>query len=396
MSKSRVAVISCSSYEDSKVMEALESGIQALGGWESFFAKEEEILLKPNLLAKAPPEKCVTTHPAVFEGVIRSMQQGGYHRISYGDSPGNPVIGTEKTAESCGLKEAAIRNHVPLADFHEGVLTTFEAGTHTKSFILAKGVLEADAILNICKMKTHQLERITGAVKNTFGCVYGINKMAFHAKCPDAMSFARMLSDLNLLVKPRLHIMDGIMAMEGNGPQSGTPAAMNVLLLSSDPVALDTVFSLLIGLDPALVPTNVIGEAMGVGQGRLENIEIHDGQRILSKEEAFDRFGKSDFDVYRGTTEETQIRLLRPIEGFLKKRPVIDRDKCVRCGICVDSCPIGQDALKFPGGKPGKRVPVYNYKHCIRCYCCQEMCPKDAIWVKTPAITRFLDRNWKL
>lgn len=396
MSKSIVAVVSCSSYEKEEVLKGIETGIRALGGWDSFFKPEEKILLKPNLLAKAPPEKCVTTHPSVFEGVIQLLQQEGYERLSYGDSPGNPVIGTEKTAESCGLKEAALRKGVPLSDFHEGVLTFYEEGNHTKSFILAKGVLEADGILNLCKMKTHQLERITGAVKNTFGCVYGINKMAFHAKCPDAVSFARMLSDLNLLVKPRLHIMDGIMAMEGNGPQSGTPTPMNVLLFSADPVALDTVFSLLIGLDPALVPTNVMGDARGVGNGKLENIEIHDGEKVISIEEAFSRFGRGDFDVYRGTTEETHIRWLRPFENFLKKRPVIDREKCVRCGICVDSCPIGQDALKFPGWWPGKRVPVYNYKNCIRCYCCQEMCPQDAIWVKTPAVTRFLDRNWKL
>ncbi len=114
-------------------------------------------------------------------------------------------------------------------------------------------------------MKTHQLERITGAVKNTFGCVYGVNKGASHAKFATAEVFAKMVADLNRLVVPQIHIMDGIVAMEGNGPQSGDPKEMNVILVSKDPVALDAVFCCLVDLAPELVPTNVSGSEQGVG-----------------------------------------------------------------------------------------------------------------------------------
>ena len=72
-----------------------------------------------------------------------------------------------------------------------------------------------------------------------------------------------MLVDLNQYVKPRLYIMDGIVAMEGNGPGSGDPAPMNVMLMSQDPVALDSVFCNLVHLNPEMVPTNYHGEKIG-------------------------------------------------------------------------------------------------------------------------------------
>ena len=118
----------------------------------------------------------------------------------------------------------------------------FPQGVHAKRFMLARDVLDAEALVSVCKMKTHALEHITGAVKNQYGCVQGFHKAKGHTLYSDPVSFARMLGDLNRLVKPRLYIMDGITAMEGNGPTSGDPVPMHLLLLSTDPVALDSVF----------------------------------------------------------------------------------------------------------------------------------------------------------
>jgi len=89
-------------------------------------------------------------------------------------------------------------------------------------------------------MKTHGFQRMTGAVKNQFGCIPGALKGEFHVKVPDASNFAKMLIDLNTYIHPRLYVMDGIIAMEGNGPRGGTPKKMNVILFSTDPIALDS------------------------------------------------------------------------------------------------------------------------------------------------------------
>jgi len=396
MEKSQVAIIYCENYEQESVKEALRRGMELLGGFEKFFDKQEKILLKPNLLVKATPEKCVTTHPAVFGGVIQLLQEEGFFQIGYGDSPGNPIGGVEKTAEGSGLKQEAEKYGIPLENFGEGVSVDFPAGHACQDFTICKGVLEADGIINLCKMKTHQLERITGAVKNTFGCVYGINKMAFHAKYPDASSFGKMLIDLNMLVKPRLHIMDGIMAMEGNGPQSGTPTPMKVLLISSDPVAIDVLFSKLVHLDPLQVPTNLYGSEYGLGNAGFEQINLLTEGGPITMDQAIEKFGNPEFDVYRGMGDDTQLKMLKPFIGLFQKRPYIIKDKCVSCGVCVDSCPVGESALKFPKGQLGKGVPLYDYKNCIRCYCCQELCPQKAIGVKVPMLTKMLDRKWRL
>jgi uncharacterized protein (DUF362 family) len=138
-------------------------------------------------------------------------------------------------------------------------------------------------------MKTHALCKITGAVKNTLGCVHGLHKAEFHAKFQNAYDFSKMLIDLNLLLKPKLYILDAITAMEGGGPNAGDATPMNCILISTDPVALDTVFSLLINLKPSLVPTNIYGEKYNLGT--KSNIEIlgNNYETLINKNFKVDR-----------------------------------------------------------------------------------------------------------
>ncbi|HVI39332.1 MAG TPA: DUF362 domain-containing protein [Anaerovoracaceae bacterium] len=378
--KSKVAVIPCKGYDDKVVYEAIERGIALLGGWESFVKQDEKILLKPNLLNRADPNKAVTTHPAVFEAVARNLRDKGFHRLSYGDSPGHPG-NVEKTAEICGLKEVADRLEIPLADFTHSQTVEYVRGRTSRKYEISQGVLDSDGIVSLCKMKTHQLERITGGVKNMFGCVYGMNKGASHAKYPDAESFAQMLIDLNLLLKARIHIMDGILAMEGNGPSSGTPVKMNMILLSADPVALDATFCRLVDLDPSTIPTIFYGAIFGLGHWKEGDIEILGVDRLAD-------YCNPHFDVAREKSYAGKWSYIDKLK-VLARKPVILKNKCIRCGACVAACPLEEKALLFPvtegeaaQKKEIKEVPVYNYKKCIKCYCCQEMCPEQAIIVK--------------
>ena len=177
---SRVALVPCTSYDRNEVKAAVGKAIELLGGFDAIFAKgaaaqsaaitkESRLVLKPNLLTKTPPEKACTTHPAVFEATGALLQEAGYRNLKYGDSPGNPVVKPEKVAEECGIKAAADMLGIPVGDFEHGTQVDFPQGRTAKKFILCNEVIEADGIINICKMKTHQLERITGAVKNIFG-----------------------------------------------------------------------------------------------------------------------------------------------------------------------------------------------------------------------------------
>ncbi|MDD3364968.1 MAG: DUF362 domain-containing protein, partial [Syntrophomonas sp.] len=198
---SKVVLIMCTSYDYSEVKKAVERGLNIIGGPLAFVKPGENILLKPNLLTGDPPEKCVTTHPVVFKAVGEILQGVGAN-LSYGDSPG---FGTpESASRKAGIAQGAAELHIDLADFRNGEEVFFEAGVQNKKFVIARGALASDGIVSLPKLKTHALTRMTGSIKNQFGCVPGVLKGEYHVKLPDLNNFAQMLVDLNSFLKPRL------------------------------------------------------------------------------------------------------------------------------------------------------------------------------------------------
>ena len=378
--KSKVVVLRCESYDQEKVNAVIEKGIDLLGGIASFVNPSEKILLKPNLLSRHSPDSAVTTNPAVFEAAARLLFEKQYSSLYYGDSPGHPG-NIEKTASICGIKAAAERYNLSLGEFSKGKTIEFPEGITAKSFEICQAALDCGAIINICKMKTHQLERITGAVKNMLGCVCGINKARMHVKFPNPDSFGKMLVDLNRFLKARLHIMDGITAMEGNGPAGGDKTQMNCILMSADPVALDAVFCRLINLDTELVPTIVFGEQFALGNSRESSIEIL-GDDI-------NELVNLNFKAERGSVKLQLASFAGFIKTFLTKRPYIKNALCRRCGFCIDSCPVDGKAIYYPNANREK-TPKFDYNKCIRCYCCQELCPEKAVFVKKPFLGNFV------
>ncbi len=374
---SKVAIIKCTSYDHSEVKQAVERGLDLIGGPLAFVKPGENILLKPNLLTGDAPEKCVTTHPAVFKAVGEILQGVGA-KLSYGDSPGFGSPGA--VAKKAGIAEVAAQLHIDLADFSHGQEVFFKAGVQNKKFVIARGALASDGIVSLPKLKTHALTRMTGSIKNQFGCVPGVLKGEYHVKLPDLNNFAQMLVDLNSFLQVRLFIMDGIMAMEGNGPRGGKARQMNVLLFSSDPVALDATVCRMIGLNPEVVPTIKLGMNSGLGSYLKKEIEL------LGDD--FDQFLKSDYEVNKSEPP------LRKMPGFLTNilvpRPIINEEGCVTCGVCVNTCPVNPKVLDWDKGDKTK-PPVYDYARCIRCYCCQELCPESTIVVQVPLLRKGLN-----
>lgn len=376
----KVALVRCESYDQAEVDAAVKRGIGLLGGIEKYIKKDEKILLKPNLVAADPPERCSTTHFSVFRAAAELMKSAGAI-VSYGDSPA--VHSPEAVARRCGIGQAADEAGVGLADFQSGREIVFEEGKQNKKFIIANGVLDCDGLISIPKLKTHGFERITACIKNQFGCIPGTLKGEFHARIPDAISFAKMLVDLNGYIRPRLYIVDGIWAMEGNGPRSGNPRKLDVLLFSDDPIALDATICRMIGVKPEIVPTVTIGAEEGLGTFEEKDIELLG--------DPFDSFRVKDFNVKKepivGFMPEGLTRFVR--NSFIPK-PYIKYDKCINCGLCAGVCPVKPKALEqsISGGK--KEKPRYTYSRCIRCYCCQELCPEGAIELTTPVARRII------
>lgn len=380
MTGSKVALITCTDYSPEAVYQACKRGISLLGGMSSFITEGETILLKPNMLTARRKEEACTTHPAVLEAFIRLLQEERV-QITWGDSPG---LGSPSgAAKTSGLMESAAKYTAAFADFQRGKEKQFPGNTMQKSFKLANGVLEADGIISLAKMKTHGFTNITGAVKNQLGCVYGLNKAKMHVHYPNVIQFCQMLVDLNMSLPMRLYVMDGIVAMEGNGPSAGDPVPMNVLLFSKDPVALDSVFCRLVDLNPSFIPTNTLGKKSGLGTWLEDEIEIV-GDSLKD-------FTNKHFNVIRkevgGKAILAQTRLFK---NHMIRRPLIDKKKCTRCGICIETCPLPPcgKALAFKDNNK-KDPPRYDYEKCIRCYCCQELCPQKAIYAKTPLLGRI-------
>ena len=374
----KVALVRCDSYDPDELEQSVVHGLDLLGGTDRFFSSGETLLLKPNILIGDNPEKHATTHPAVFGAVGKVLQKAGA-KLTYGDSSafGPPSI----NAALGGFAATAEKLGIPLADFVHGDTVSFPEGMLIKQFFIAKGVLVADGIICLPKFKTHALMRLTGAVKNLFGCIPGAVKTEFHAILKNEDQFGKMLFDLSRLVSPRLCVMDAIIGMEGNGPRNGTKRKIGLLIFSDDATAMDVVQAHLMVLESRYVPNLAAAELFQ--QGTLENIELLG--------EPLEEFEMKDFQVNRkpGTTTLKKGLLDHVLQQWASPRPVIDTDKCVACGICVEMCPVYPKALSFTNAEKNQ-PPIYDYDLCIRCYCCQETCPYASIYVKTPLLGRII------
>ena len=373
---SRVALVACPSYEPEMLEGALRRGLSLLGGIDSFISWGERILIKPNLLSAAPPSRAVCTHPMVFEVLCRILSDAGAS-IRYGDSPG---FGTpQATIKATGYWGVADRFGAVMADFTSQIKIDHPRGSLLKSMVLCPAVQECDAIISVSKLKTHGLTRMTGAVKNCFGCVPGLLKGEYHLRMPDIRHFSRALLDICSRVSPRLHIMDAVVAMSGNGPRSGDPCPLGALLLSRDAVALDRAACRLIHLPAHTVPT--ITSALSVENCVEDDLDLAgDDMSTLSR---------PDFDIPRTSVDVLASR--RHFPQFLKRhvspKPLIDPRLCSRCGICERICPVSPKAMIRPDAH---HPPRADMDHCIRCYCCQELCPSGAIRLETPWLGRLI------
>ncbi len=321
--------------------------------------KDKTVLLKPNILGPHPPQKAVTTHPALVRAVIRALRDQGA-RIMVGDNPGMGGYGrSQKAARECGLLECAGECYLNLGlhPVRKEVRSRF-----FREVTISREVLEADEVINLPKLKTHSLTVLTGAVKNTFGYVVGADKMRVHASCPSPGQFAEGLVDICQIRPPEMNIMDAVLAMEGNGPSNGKPVFLGKILASDNAVTLDAAAVHMLGQKPLSVPHLDVAARRGLGETDPGKMSIR-GRLVRVK--GF-RFPRTFVPGLAG------IVLNRYLSRWANCLPEIVPSRCTACGICAAHCPVKAMGLTRQG-------PVLNEKECISCYCCQEMCPENAI-----------------
>lgn len=367
-------------YQRETIEAALDRLLAPLGGMAAFVSSGQKVLVKPNLLAGKAPEKAVTTHPELVRAVIRAVQAAG-GVVAVGDSPG---VGTPlQVARRCGILAVVEETGATFAPFAESVRVRPAGGTFHE-LELARDLLVADVVINLPKLKTHQMMGLTGGVKNLFGAVVGLRKPRLHLQAgTDKAFFALMLLELAEQLRPALTIVDAVTAMEGDGPGSGDPIHLGALLAGANPLAVDTVAAALVGLPPTAVWTQRVAQQTGRRGSRMEEVEVLGAELASLRPRRF-RPAKST-DVNFGLPSF----LKRPLKHSLTARPVVDHESCRRCGICVESCP--PSAMAIADGE--LRI---DYERCIRCFCCQELCPHGALLTRQGLLLRlshFLARH---
>lgn len=348
------------------VHEMLESSIP--GG----ITRNSRVLIKPNLLSPAPPEKAILTHPSVVRAVVEYVLEKGA-RVQVSDSQAMGTFG--KVMKESGIRSALEGLDVECKEFT--VSTTVDVGEPFGKIEVARDALEADVLINLPKFKTHSQMLLTLGVKNLFGCVVGFRKPEWHLRTGvDREMFALLLAKLCAAVNPSVTLLDGILGMEGEGPGTGgAPRPVGVMLASTDAVAIDMVVCRMLGLAEDALPTNRAAKRIGSAPGSIEL----EGE--LVRVEGFKLpkivplvFGPSCFHS-----------LLR---RHMVQRPVLNQEACKSCGDCRRYCPAGAITLK-------KKGVVFDYDKCIRCYCCIEVCPHGALGTDEPLLGRIVNRVMK-
>jgi uncharacterized Fe-S center protein len=266
---------------------------------------------------------------------------------------------------------------VPWIDFEDNAVEVMGKSAF-KRLEIAQAVLQADAIINLPKVKTHGQTYLTLAVKNMFGIVPGVRKSRWHMVAgADAVRFSRMLVEICYFKKPVLNIADGIMAMEGNGPRSGNPFRLGYIIAGEDASAVDRIICQILGAKFKQVPTLIADEGLGMGITNIQDIEIVGAE--LTEAKNF-HFGGQQLPSSMG-----KIGFLVPlVKNSVNSRPAINRQKCNQCENCINVCPAGVMNL-------GKKESVeIDLDQCIRCYCCSEICPEGAISVKQGSLWKWL------
>ena len=387
MEETQVYAASCPDYEQAEA--CIRALVEQMGGMGRFVRPGERIVLKANLLRAAPPESAICTHPAVVEAVAKLVKEAGGTPVIC-DSPGGALhkeAVLRSLYEKTGMAAAAAAAGAELAMDSSTRTVSLPEGKVLRQAEIITPVAEADGVIDLCKMKTHVLMSMTGAVKNLFGVIPGLSKVGYHATHPDHATFADVLLDLTGYVKPRLSLMDGILAMEGDGPgSSGTPRQAGLLLAAANPLALDTAAGAIMNLPRQDNPVLLAAERRGLTPCRMEDVELIGGtvEELRMADYKFPASTKSNLMDFLGP-------LARPAERLCKKAlsqtPRIDGAKCVGCGICAKSCPGQAIAMTAPGKKA--RI---SQKACIHCYCCHELCPQKAVELHQSWLGRLLTK----
>jgi uncharacterized protein (DUF362 family)/Pyruvate/2-oxoacid:ferredoxin oxidoreductase delta subunit len=407
---SKVSLVKCPSYNIRAVSESIETLVNSLGGIEKFVKHGERILIKPNLLSPKAPSCGVTTHPEIVRQIVKLVKSAGATPI-IGDSPGGAVSGLNYLWQETGMYRVAEEEGVELVSFETaGSFEHPARNKFTKTLRFTNVINEVDGIINVPKLKTHSLMYLTAAVKNFFGTIPGLVKGEYHKLAPLPQDFAAVLGDIYAYVKPkvRLSIVDAVVSMDGPGPSDGNLKDTCFLAGSSDACAIDVVMMEMLGGDFNQNHLIKILKEQNLGETDISKIELtgnleknlnsfvfpSSAHPTVEQAETLPKGAQKINFSFPNTKLLNMLPLPKKFISFIGRfvwvKPYVKPAVCVRCLLCLKSCPV--KAIEI--SKSTKKPSVIKSK-CISCYCCHEFCQYHAIGFKFSLLARFFIKEKK-
>ncbi|MEA4869132.1 MAG: DUF362 domain-containing protein [Christensenella sp.] len=375
-----VSIVRCETYDPAEVKAALIAALAPIGGLD-WVIPGMKIAVKANLMMRVKPERAATVHPQVATALCELLIERGA-QVVLGDSPGGPFTPAYLSAVygGTGMRQILETGASLNEDFSITEISNSDA-VSAKEFQITNYLVEADAVISLCKIKTHGLMAYTGACKNLFGAVPGMRKSEYHYRYNTHEAFANMLVDVCEWVNPVLSVGDAIMSMEGNGPSGGTPRRMAAILTARNPHALDLAGAHLMNLGVEDVPTLKAAHERGLVAGNVSSLRVFGD---LASFVIPDFQLTPTHDVRLWGSKNTAVAKI--LSDMFASSPRVEAARCTGCGECKKVCPASAISL------PRRRAKI-DPKRCIRCFCCQEFCPQGIITVHRPFIARMLNKK---
>lgn len=338
----------------------------------SELSADTHVLIKPNLVTDKNAAFSVTTNPVFVYSVAQYLRENGIENITVADCPGGALLVFSKMSEvfeRCGF--APVSEIAKLNCDFESRDVECDNEFVNKKFNIINAIADADYIINVPKLKTHNQTCITAGVKNLFGSIPGMQKPEFHARYPKSEDFANMLVELAATVKPDFTIVDAIEIMEGNGPTNGKKRHLGLTFSGKDVFGLDKFIAEFLNIPTNKISTVTAAEKKGWNPDEYSVIGDKDFQ--LDSPILLPEFIRAD-TLGRKINSRIRTLTVKISDALLMSYPIMN-EKCTQCCKCVLTCP--QKALT----NKDKKITL-DINKCIGCLCCDEVCPNAAVTIK--------------
>jgi uncharacterized protein (DUF362 family)/NAD-dependent dihydropyrimidine dehydrogenase PreA subunit len=366
---SKVSIIKVSDSIES----AVKGAINLTGGMESVVKKGDTIYLKPNFVAPRKSSTGATTDLEVIRVVTEEVRRCGGNPVLY-ETPAME-FDRKNVYDVLGVSDFAARNGIGRVEEPVAYVKVAVPGGKVFKSLRIPGFLEGAKIINLPKLKTHVTARMTCGMKNLIGLLPDEEKRRCHI-----MGVHASVADICKVLSPVLTVVDAVMCLEGDGPTYGDPKEVGLIVAGKNMVSVDRICGRIIGLPPD-----------GLEYIRLyydgrepEDIEIA-GESVEDVQAPFKIPEKSAFyhfstrmihvlDIPFSKIFPGHLNRFMFSTGYFGTNPKIIKERCDRCGKCIEVCPV-DNALKLDSYS-------VEYKKCIRCMECYLVCNKKAIAVK--------------